>query len=125
VCPTSLAWCLTPKLAKKRKNDASARPARKHVMVPDRKAMPVKVPTSSKSVGAASSKGAVVKIAHAKAVPRANVVPGVDVPSKVGASSWAVVPKPTTTVSALKARVLRGEVECGSVPSAERKTSKN
>jgi hypothetical protein len=74
--------CLVPdseaskEVAKKRKSNAGAEPARIRTMVPSRKAMHAKVPTSSKGVGAASSKGVVVKTAHAKAIPRDNVVLG-------------------------------------------------
>jgi hypothetical protein len=57
------------------------------------------------------------KATPAKSMPRASVVPGVDVPPKVGASSGTAVSKPVVTVTAPKARVLRINKGGGGRPS--------
>jgi hypothetical protein len=89
----------------KRKNDSGIRPVGKHVKVSGRKAMALKVPTTPKGMGAASSKAPLAKAAHTKAVSKGSVAPGASVPPKAGAPLRAAVSKITATVTTPKASV--------------------
>jgi hypothetical protein len=102
--------------AKKRKDDADAKPTGKCTKVSSRKVMALKAPAVPRGLSIALSKMALVKATptpHAKFAPkasallRASVSSKAGAPSKVGAPTKAVVLKSTATVATLKDGVLR------------------